>query len=113
LEKQKSKYRSKNSRNLFVDEKEAMDKNILEFKYNNLSQYDEKFKIEVTNDLRVGDARQKFRSLKLQFKTDVVMRRGTDPNTTTHWGHTNQAIAVNKSTNIQHLINDQLHNLNI
>jgi len=66
-----------------------MDKNILEVKYNNLSQNDEKFKIEVINDLtrRVGDARQKFRSLKLQFKINVVMRRGTDPNTTTHRGY--------------------------
>jgi len=77
LEKQKSKYKSKNSRNLSVDERVVMDENILEVKYSNLSQNDEKCKIEVTNDLtrRVGDARQKFRSVKLQFKIDVVMER--------------------------------------
>jgi len=86
MEKQESKYRSKNSRNLSVDERVAMDENIREVKYSNLSQNDEKFKKDVTNDLtrKVGNAKQKFRSVKLQFKIDVVMRRGTDPNTTTN-----------------------------
>ena len=62
LEKQKTKYRSKNSRNFSVEEKVAMDENILEVKYSNLSQNDEKFLVDVTKDLtrRVGDARPKF-----------------------------------------------------
>jgi len=39
------------------------------------------------------------------------MWRGTDSNTTTHWEHTNQALTINRSTNIRHLIDDQLYYL--
>ena len=97
-----------------LDQKEALETNVKQFKYiNKFSKPQNKFINGISKNIEdnIYAAIKKYGISKVQFKVEVLLKRGTDENITRLWGHVNQSVNVHKSTNIKLLIQTQIDKL--
>jgi hypothetical protein len=57
--------------------------------------------LEVSDKLeaKILEALKKFFVIKFQFKIELVLKRSADDNITNLWGHINNEVIINNSTN--------------
>ncbi|MGE5863175.1 MAG: hypothetical protein ACM31H_05330 [Nitrososphaerales archaeon] len=88
----------------------ALENNVIEVSYHNLTTTNPKFIDEVVKDL-VHKIINKFNQIgkfRLQFRGEILVHRGMEVDNTMNWYHTNTITNINNITNIEQLVRSEI-----